>query len=100
MLKTCCINGVIEAGCDEAGRGPLAGSVFAAAVIIDAELAENEQHRSWLEMLNDSKQLTEKERVYLRPLIEKYAKSWAVVEVTAEEIDQINILNASIIGMQ
>jgi ribonuclease HII len=63
MLKTCCINGVIEAGCDEAGRGPLAGSVFAAAVIIDAELAENEQHRSWLEMLNDSKQLTEKERV-------------------------------------
>ena len=51
-------------------------------------------------MLNDSKQLTEKERVYLRPLIEKYAKSWAVVEVTAEEIDQINILNASIIGMQ
>lgn len=100
MLKTCCINGVIEAGCDEAGRGPLAGSVFAAAVIIDAELAENERHRSWLEMLNDSKQLTEKERVYLRPLIEKYAKSWAVVEVTAEEIDQINILNASIIGMQ
>lgn len=100
MLKLCCIEGVIEAGCDEAGRGPLAGSVFAAAVIFDSSILEHEQHREWLEMLNDSKQLTEKERVFLRPKIEQYAQAWAVVEVTAEEIDRINILNASIIGMQ
>lgn len=100
MLQAYCIKGVVEAGCDEAGRGPLAGSVFAAAVVLDAALLAKEVHRSWLEMLNDSKQLTSKERNYLRPLIEKYAQAWAVVEVTAEEIDQINILNASIIGMQ
>ena len=100
MLKPFCIEGVIEAGCDEAGRGPLAGSVFAAAVVFDALTVCNEQHQSWLEMLNDSKQLTDKERSYLRPMIEQYARSWAVVEVTAEEIDRINILNASIIGMQ
>ena len=91
---------MIEAGCDEAGRGPLAGSVFAAAVIIDTNVVENEEHRAWLEMLNDSKQLTDKQRQYLRPMIEQYAAAWAVVEVTAEEIDQINILNASIVGMQ
>ena len=91
---------MIEAGCDEAGRGPLAGSVFAAAVIIDTNVVENEEHRAWLEMLNDSKQLTDKQRQYLRPMIEQYATAWAVVEVTAEEIDQINILNASIVGMQ
>lgn len=100
MLEKCCIEGVIEAGCDEAGRGPLAGSVFAAAVILDACLLEKEEHREWLSMLNDSKQLTDKQREYLRPLIEQYATAWAVVEVTAEEIDRINILNASIIGMQ
>lgn len=100
MLKPFCIEGVIEAGCDEAGRGPLAGSVFAAAVVFDALTVCDEQHQSWLEMLNDSKQLTDKERSYLRPMIEQYARSWAVVEVTAEEIDRINILNASIIGMQ
>lgn len=100
MLKSCYIKNIIEAGCDEAGRGPLAGSVFAAAVILDTQLQEKQEHREWLEMLNDSKQLTEKERVKLRPLIEQHAKAWAVVEVTAEEIDQINILNASIIGMQ
>ena len=99
-MKSCCISGVIEAGCDEAGRGPLAGSVFAAAVIIDTNVVENEEHRAWLEMLNDSKQLTDKQRQYLRPMIEQYATAWAVVEVTAEEIDQINILNASIVGMQ
>ena len=100
MLKAYCIEGVVEAGCDEAGRGPLAGGVFAAAVVLDASLVENESHREWLEMLNDSKQLTDKERNYLRPFIERYARTWAVVEVTAEEIDRINILNASIIGMQ
>ena len=100
MLKAYCIEGVIEAGCDEAGRGPLAGSVFAAAVILDPQLLEREEHRQWLEMLNDSKQLNEKERLLLRPLIEQHAKAWAVVEVTAEEIDRINILKASILGMQ
>ena len=100
MLEKCCIEGLIEAGCDEAGRGPLAGSVFAAAVVIDPNLAEKEEHQEWLAMLNDSKQLTDKQREYLRPLIEQHADAWAVVEVTAEEIDRINILNASIIGMQ
>ena len=100
MLKRCYIEGVVEAGCDEAGRGPLAGSVFAAAVILDPQLLENEAHHEWLDLLNDSKQLTEKERTFLRPKIEQYATAWAVVEVTVEEIDRINILNASIIGMQ
>ena len=90
----------MEAGCDEAGRGPLAGSVFAAAVVLDPGMVENEEHRAWLSMLNDSKQLTDKQRQYLRPLIEQHVTAWAVVEVTAEEIDKINILNASIIGMQ
>ncbi len=100
MLKACYIEGVVEAGCDEAGRGPLAGSVFAAAVVLHPQLLDSAEHCQWLEMLNDSKQLTEKQRLYLRPLIEQFALAWAVVEVTAEEIDQINILNASIIGMQ
>lgn len=100
MLKLAYIDHVVEAGCDEAGRGPLAGSVFAAAVILDASLLTDEKHCQWLEMLNDSKQLSDKQRQYLRPLIEKHATAWAVVEVTAEEIDRINILNASIIGMQ
>lgn len=100
MLKACYIEGVVEAGCDEAGRGPLAGGVFAAAVVLDPKLLESEAHCQWLEMLNDSKQLTEKERNYLRPKIEQYAQAWAVGEVTAEEIDRINILNASIVGMQ
>ena len=100
MLEKCCIEGVIEAGCDEAGRGPLAGSVFAAAVVLDALLLERDEHREWLSLLDDSKQLTDKQRQYLRPMIEQYATAWAVVEVTAEEIDRINILNASITGMQ
>jgi ribonuclease HII len=100
MLEKCCIQGVIEAGCDEAGRGPLAGSVFAAAVVWSPEVLDNAEHASWLEMLNDSKQLTDKQRATLRPLIEQYALAWAVVEVTAEEIDRINILQASITGMQ
>ena len=91
---------MIEAGCDEAGRGPLAGSVFAAAVIWSKEVVENPANEEWLELLDDSKKLTDKQRAYLRPLIEKYATAWAVVEVSAEEIDQINILKASITGMQ
>ena len=100
MLEKYCIEDVIEAGCDEAGRGPLAGSVFAAAVIWSKETVENPAHEEWLELLDDSKKLTDKQRAYLRPLIEKYAAAWAVVEVAAEEIDQINILKASITGMQ
>ncbi len=100
MLKAYHIEGVIEAGCDEAGRGPLAGSVFAAAVVWDNALLQQEEHQDWIGLLNDSKQLTEKERTYLRPRIEQYARAWAVVEVTADEIDRINILKASILGMQ
>lgn len=91
---------MVEAGCDEAGRGPLAGSVFAAAVVWDERALNNPDNATWLALLNDSKQLTDKERRYLRPLIEQHARAWAVAEVTAEEIDQINILNASILGMQ
>lgn len=101
MLKPYCIQGVLEAGCDEAGRGPLAGSVFAAAVVwnpsLDYSLAKDD---SLWARLNDSKQLTEKQRYELRPLIEREAFAWAVAEVTAAEIDQINILNASILAMQ
>ena len=100
MLEKYCIEGVIEAGCDEAGRGPLAGSVFAAAVVWDQKVWADNQHQEWLTMLNDSKQLSDQQRRYLRPLIEQFAAAWAVVEVTAEEIDRINILNASIVGMQ
>jgi ribonuclease HII len=100
MLKAYYIGNVVEAGCDEAGRGPLAGSVFAAAVVLSPTLLLEEKHLSWLEMLDDSKKLTEKERLYLRPLIEQYAQTWAIAEVKPEEIDQINILNASIVGMQ
>ena len=83
---------LIEAGCDEAGRGPLAGPVFAAAVILPKDF-----HHP---LLNDSKKMTEKSRETLRPIIEREAVSWAVEEVSAEEIDTINILNASITGMQ
>ena len=92
MLRQYMIKGVVEAGCDEAGRGPLAGSVFAAAVILPPDFR--------CELLNDSKQLTAKQRYALRPLIEREAIAWAVVEVTAPEIDRINILQASITGMQ
>ena len=92
MLRQYMIKGVVEAGCDEAGRGPLAGSVFAAAVILPPDFR--------CELLNDSKQLTEKQRYALRPLIEREAIAWAVVEVTAEELHRINILQASITGMQ
>lgn len=91
-LPSCLQPGRIEAGCDEAGRGPLAGPVFAAAVI----LPEDFHHP----LLNDSKKMTENARELLRPIIEREAVAWAVEEVSAEEIDTINILNASITGMQ
>ena len=97
MLKTQMISGLIEAGCDEAGRGPLAGSVFCAAVILDPKRVEQVPEFAWL---NDSKQLTEKQRETLRPVIEREAVRWAVVEVTAKEIDERNILQCSILGMQ
>lgn len=84
--------GLTEAGCDEAGRGPLAGPVFAAAVI----LPEGFRHP----LLNDSKQMSEKSRDILREVIEREAVAWAVEEVSAEEIDSLNILWASVEGMQ
>lgn len=82
---------LIEAGCDEAGRGCLSGPVFAAAVI----LPKNFYH----EFLNDSKQLTDAQRRELRPIIEREAISWAVGEVNNKDIDKINILNASFLAM-
>ena len=91
MLLNHYYEGKIEAGCDEAGRGCLAGSVYAAAVI----LPEDYQN----ELLNDSKQLAEKRRYELREMIERDAVAWAVGIVTPEEIDKINILNASILAM-
>ena len=97
MLKAQMIEGVVEAGCDEAGRGPLAGSVFCASVILDPKRVEAVPEFAWL---NDSKQLTEKQREALRPVIEREAVSWAVVEVSAAEIDERNILQCSILGMQ
>ena len=82
---------MVEAGCDEAGRGCLAGSVYAAAVILPPDYHN--------ELLNDSKQLTEKRRYALREAIQRDAVAWAVGVVTPEEIDNINILNASILAM-
>lgn len=84
-------DGRIEAGCDEAGRGCLAGPVFAAAVILPDQFNHP--------LLNDSKQLTEHQRNTLRPIIEQEALAWCVGVVTASEIDEINILNASILAM-
>lgn len=81
----------LEAGCDEAGRGCLAGPVFAAAVIFPPDYCNP--------LLNDSKQLSEKKRMALRPIIEKEALDFAVAMVSAEEIDRINILNASFLAM-
>ena len=81
----------IEAGCDEAGRGCLAGPVFAAAVILPSDFKNG--------MLNDSKKLTEKQRYLLREVIEKEAVSWAVEAVSNDEIDEVNILNASFSGV-
>ena len=83
--------GIIEAGCDEAGRGCLAGPVYAAAVILPPDYHND--------LLNDSKQLSEKKRDQLRSIIERDAVSWAVGIVDNQEIDQINILNASILAM-
>lgn len=91
MLKNCLNEGLLEAGCDEAGRGCLAGPVYAAAVILPAHF-ENE-------FLNDSKQLSEAKRYALRPIIEKSALAWGVGVVEAWEIDRINILNASFLAM-
>ena len=91
MLQSHYYEGKIEAGCDEAGRGCLAGSVYAAAVILPPDYQN--------ELLNDSKQLTEKRRYQLREIIQRDAVAWAVGIVTPEEIDKINILNASILAM-
>lgn len=91
MLKSHFYKGLIEAGCDEAGRGCLAGSVYAAAVILPEDYVN--------ESLNDSKQLTAKRRYELRDEIERDALAWALGIVTPAEIDEINILNASILAM-
>lgn len=91
MLLPYLEQGRIEAGCDEAGRGCLAGPVFAAAVILPEGYCN--------ELLNDSKKLTEHRRDQLRAIIERDALAWAVGVVTAEEIDHINILNASFLAM-
>ncbi|WP_316769126.1 ribonuclease HII [Pedobacter frigiditerrae] len=91
MLLNCYHIELIEAGCDEAGRGCLAGPVSAAAVILPKDF--------YLEGLDDSKKLTHEQRDKLRPIIEKEALAWAVAFVDHEEIDQINILNASFLAM-
>lgn len=91
LLETSYMKGVLEAGCDEAGRGPLAGPVFAAAVI----LPEGFSHP----LLDDSKKMSEKNRLLLRDIIMKEAVAWAVAEVSPEEIDCINILRASFEAM-
>lgn len=91
MLKNYYEQGRVEAGCDEAGRGCLAGSVYAAAVILPPDYHN--------ERLNDSKKLTARQRYALRQDIERDAVAWAVSVVTPQEIDQINILNASILAM-
>lgn len=91
MLKNYYKQGRVEAGCDEAGRGCLAGSVYAAAVILPPDYHN--------ERLNDSKKLTARQRYALRQDIERDAVAWAVGVVTPQEIDQINILNASILAM-
>ena len=91
MLENFFQTDLLEAGCDEAGRGCLAGSVFAAAVILPPDF-----HHP---LLNDSKQMTERNRNLLREIIEREAVAWAVQEITAARIDEINILNASFEGM-
>ena len=91
MLPACHIQGRLEAGTDEAGRGCLAGPVYAAAVILPDSFSH-----PWL---NDSKQLSEARRYKLRPIIEEQAIAWAIGICEAEEIDRINILNASILAM-
>ena len=91
MLESHYYKGLLEAGCDEAGRGCLAGSVYAAAVIFPEDYHNEE--------LNDSKQLTDRRRKQLREIIEHDAIAWAVGIVGPDEIDKINILNASILAM-
>ncbi|KQN33881.1 ribonuclease HII [Pedobacter sp. Leaf41] len=91
MLLACYQEEFLEAGCDEAGRGCLAGPVFAAAVILPKGYV--------LDGLNDSKQLTHEQRNLLRPIIEREALAWAVASCDHEEIDRINILNASFLAM-
>ncbi|MBR5138499.1 MAG: ribonuclease HII [Alistipes sp.] len=91
MLENTYQQELIEAGCDEAGRGCLAGSVFAAAVILPRDF--------YHPLLNDSKQMTERQRNILRGVIEREAVAWAVAEISAARIDEINILKASIEGM-
>lgn len=91
MLLPYLNKGVLEAGCDEAGRGCLAGAVYAAAVILPEDF-ENER-------LNDSKQLTERQRYALREVIQREALAWAVGVVSPQEIDEVNILNASFLAM-
>jgi ribonuclease HII len=91
MLSKYHTEGKIEAGCDEAGRGCLAGPVVAGAVILPADFSNS--------LLNDSKKLTEKQRYQLRPIIEKEALAYAIGIVSNEEIDEINILNASFLAM-
>lgn len=92
MLKPYHTPDIIEAGCDEAGRGCLAGPVFAAAVILPPDFHN--------ELLNDSKQLPERRRYQLREVIEREAVAWAVAECSPAEIDKLNILRCSIIAMQ
>lgn len=91
MLKQFIVDGRIEAGCDEAGRGPLAGPVCASAVILPPHFSN--------ELINDSKKLNERQRERLRPIIESEAVAWGVAMVSPQEIDEINILNASILAM-
>lgn len=92
MLRRWMVEGRIEAGCDEAGRGCLCGPVAAAAVILPPDFSDD--------LLNDSKQLTARQRDKLRIVIEKEALAWSVVMIDNEEIDRINVLRASIKGMQ
>lgn len=103
MLKPYMHKDLTEAGCDEAGRGCLAGPVFAAAVILPSDLSvltsPQTSNQGGLSLLNDSKQLTEKQRYALREIIEREAVAWAVGVVSADEIDKINILRASILAM-
>lgn len=97
MLEALYKKGTIEAGCDEAGRGCLAGPVFAAAVILPSDICE--RNGALAQALNDSKQLTERRRAALRSMIEQEAVAWAVVAVDNREIDTLNILRASITAM-
>ena len=100
MLKPYLKQGRREAGCDEAGRGCLAGPVYAAAVILPPDIAERiERGESGLAALNDSKQLSEKQRYALRPIIQREALAWAVGVCDNHEIDRMNILRASIEAM-